>query len=43
MRIYNNAVFLFDKREHLITVIQLPSKYHSAAKRINENKKDVIL
>lgn len=41
MRIYNNAVFLFDRRENLITVIQLPNRYHTVVKRIND-KKDVI-
>jgi len=43
LRIYNNAVFLFDKREHLITVIKLPGRYNSVVKRINNSKKECDL
>jgi len=42
MRIYNNAVFIFDKMEHLITVIPVPGKYYKSVKKINDSKKDVI-
>lgn len=38
MRIYNNEVFIFDVKKNLITVIDLPTKYHKVVKQIKDKK-----
>lgn len=39
MRIYNNQVFIFTKQHHLITVLDLPSKYHKVVKQVQDKQK----